>query len=425
MKKEQTKTAKEKRFRLMIPALIFPFLTLGFWALGGGKANTDNKVELIAGFNSELPDANLTEQELDKLRQYEQAAKDSLRRRDAAKNDPYFGYEGKASFNDDAMTFDEFNYGRRSQADQQEEMVYDKLNKLNAVMEQNSRQDQYSSQQSARYVDMEQQSLKDDIARLEHMMLMKQNSSATSDPEMDQISNVLESVLDIQHPERVQERLRQTSSENKGQVYAVSTKQAESLVSLLDNRSVLDYAEDFNTHPQRRENTFYGIDVNTTLQNESEAVAIEAVVHEAQTIVSGSTVKFRLLQDVYINGERIPKDHFIYGLASLNGERLEVEIENIRYGSHLMAVKLTVHDLDGMPGIQVPGAISRDVAKQGGERAIQGVNVGMYNLSLGAQAASAGLEIGKNLLSRKLKLIKIEVKAGYKVYLKDNKRRDY
>jgi hypothetical protein len=42
--------------------------------------------------------------------------------------------------------------------------------------------------------------------------------------------------------------------------------------------------------------------------------------------------------------------------------------------------------------------------------------------SVGAQAMSAGIEATKTLLSRKVKLIKVMVKAGYKIYLKDDNR---
>src|SRR5690606_24886451 len=141
--------------------------------------------------------------------------------------------------------------------------------------------------------------------------------------------------------------------------------------------------------------------------------AIGAVIHGTQTLVSGATVKLRLTEDVYINGQAIPKDHFVYGTATLSGERLGIEISHIRQGNALYPVKLSVYDLDGLPGIHVPGAITRDVAKQSGDQALQGLGIGSYNPSIGMQAASAGIELGRNLLSRKIKQVKVAVKAGY------------
>ncbi len=43
--------------------------------------------------------------------------------------------------------------------------------------------------------------------------------------------------------------------------------------------------------------------------------------------------------------------------------------------------------------------------------------------NIGVQAAGAGLEAAKSLFSKKVKLIKVTVKAGYKVMLKDDKQK--
>jgi hypothetical protein len=96
----------------------------------------------------------------------------------------------------------------------------------------------------------------------------------------------------------------------------------------------------------------------------------------------------------------------------------------MRYQNNLFPVSLAVFDLDGIDGIHVPGAITRDAAKQSGDRAIQSIGMTTFDQSIGAQAASAGIELSRNLLSKKVKLIKVSVKAGYQVLLRDNKRDD-
>jgi uncharacterized protein YwlG (UPF0340 family) len=78
-----------------------------------------------------------------------------------------------------------------------------------------------------------------------------------------------------------------------------------------------------------------------------------------------------------------------------------------------------VYDQDGIEGIYIPGALSRDVGKQSSDRMIQSVNVPIIDQSVGAQAASAGIEVAKTFLGRKAKLIQVSVKAGYRVLLKD------
>src|SRR5690606_34461312 len=119
----------------------------------------------------------------------------------------------------------------------------------------------------------------------------------------------------------------------------------------------------------------------------------------------------------------IPKDHFVFGTATLTGDRLQVSIGSMRYGASLFPVSLAVHDMDGMSGIYIPGAITRDAVKQSGEQSLQGIGMLSLNPSLGAQAASAGIELGRNLLGRKIKLVKVQVKAGYRVLLLDEKQK--
>ncbi|MBL7852676.1 MAG: conjugative transposon protein TraM, partial [Cyclobacteriaceae bacterium] len=109
----------------------------------------------------------------------------------------------------------------------------------------------------------------------------------------------------------------------------------------------------------------------------------------------------------------------IYGVCAINGERLTVEVSSIRTGNSLLPVSLEVYDLDGLPGIYIPGAITRDAAKQASDDALQNVQLMSLDPSIAAQAAAAGVEAAKGLFSKKAKLIKVTVKAGYQVFLVD------
>lgn len=75
--------------------------------------------------------------------------------------------------------------------------------------------------------------------------------------------------------------------------------------------------------------------------------------------------------------------------------------------------------MDGQQGLYIPGAITRDVAKQSADQGIETMNLGTYDASLGAQAASAGIQAAKTLIGKKIKLVKVTVRAGYRVMLKD------
>lgn len=235
------------------------------------------------------------------------------------------------------------------------------------------------------------------------------NQPTGEDPEMKQLNGMLDKILDVQYPERVQERLKQTSEANRGQVFAVSSKTNENNITLLDT----DHVASSTT------NGFYSLTGTKAVADSPNA--IQAVIHETQTLVDGATVKLRLVNDVFINGIHIPKDNFLFGIASLKGERLNVKINSMRYNNSLFPVELSVYDMDGLDGIYIPGAITRDVAKQSADRSMQTLGLTTLDPSWQAQAAGAGIEAAKTLFSRKVKLVKVQVKAGYKVLLRNDR----
>jgi conjugative transposon TraM protein len=264
-----------------------------------------------------------------------------------------------------------------------------------------------------------------DVARLEKMMEVMSSGNA-NDPEMEQIGDVLDKILQIQHPERVSDKIREESLLHKQQVFEVQVVVEDNNISSMDSQPVITQQDTIQNQVYSvaaYSNSFYGLDGEESITPESSN-AIEAVIHETQTVVAGSTIRMRLLSDVYINGALVEKDQFIYGKCAINGDRLTVSINSVRDEKSLLPVALSVYDLDGMEGISIPGAITRDAAKQAGSQSIQDVELYSMNNSLGVQAATAGIEAAKGLFTKKVKLIKVTVKAGYNILLKDNNQKN-
>ena len=90
----------------------------------------------------------------------------------------------------------------------------------------------------------------------------------------------------------------------------------------------------------------------------------------------------------------------------------------MRVNHSLFPVKLQVYDMDGLEGIYIPGAITRDVAKESLNNATQMMELSSLDPSVKAQATTAGIDAVKTLLSKKTKLVRVTVKAGYKILLK-------
>lgn len=419
---------KQRKFFLFLPLICIPFLTLMFWLMGGGKTQTV-QAKADGGLNLSLPDAQNKESAFNKLDFYNQAEKDSLKLQELMKADPNYTATVDSDFTMNQSLFGMPSSGLNTSVysgngespGSQESRIYSRLNQLQTELNRNYTppQDNYYSAPYRNYGTPAVNTA--EVERLEQMM-ETMSEAPQEDKEVTQLSSMMDKILDIQHPDRVQQRLKEQSEQHYGQVYSFKSAPKSASITVLDNRPVKQYVEEYNTNGDKPLNSFHGLDDIAASNQDLNAIA--AVVHETQTLVSGATIKLRLSNDAFINGVLIPKGSFVYGQVSLRGERLEVDISGVHYKESLFPVKLSVYDLDGIAGIRIPGAITRDVIKQNSDQTIQSMSLGSFDQSLGAQAASAGIELGKNLLSKKVKQVKVEVKAGYRILLKDNKRKD-
>lgn len=435
MKPHSQKFLQQRRFYMVLPLLVTPFITMIFWALGGGQGTPVQAQEVKSGLNTELPGAHFDkEDELwDKFALYEQAKRDSLKYEEARRNDPYYvvaTLTGKSSPDTIPKEESKLNTSlgsknKYAQMDQNEAMINQKLEQLSRTLNQTDQPVKTVQKSSLTENDVTASGngMTEDVDRLEKMMQIMAGSD-TNDPEMQQIESMLDKILDVQHPERVREKIREQSAQQKQNVFPVEAAIISDNISLVEGiapqvlMTNVDSTSDAIYTPQVISNGFYGLDDDLQSGNENSN-AIQAVIHDTQTVVAGSTVKLRLLTDVYINGQLVGKDQFVFGTCAISGERLTISINSIRDEHSLLPVSLAVFDLDGMEGIYIPGAITRDAAKQASSQSIQDVQLYSMDNSLGVQAATAGIEAAKGLFSRKAKLIKVTVKAGYQVLLKD------
>src|SRR5690606_5610335 len=133
---------KKRRFFMVLPVLVLPFLTMIFWALGGGQGvPAQAKASDVAGLNLTLPDAHFDEKEIwDKLSLYEIAQRDSAKYEEARESDPYFdliAFQSQQELQPSEDTtkkgsqlIDSFKQKDRLSADPNEERVTKKLQEL-------------------------------------------------------------------------------------------------------------------------------------------------------------------------------------------------------------------------------------------------------------------------------------------------------
>lgn len=156
--------------------------------------------------------------------------------------------------------------------------------------------------------------------------------------------------------------------------------------------------------------------------SQTERNTISACVYNNQTVMDGQTVRFRLLEPMLVSGREIPRNALVVGTAKLQGERLSIVISSLEYRGSIIPVELSVYDTDGQAGIFIPGSMERSAAKE--IVAGMGTSVGSsVNISTDAKAQLAS-DLGKGLIqgtsqyfAKKMRTVKVHLKAGYKVLL--------
>ena len=182
----------------------------------------------------------------------------------------------------------------------------------------------------------------------------------------------------------------------------------------------------FRSEYVKERNYMFHTAIGTTPLTEKNTIS--ACVHTRQTVTDGQTVRFRLLEPMQVSGKEIPRNTSVVGVAKIQGERLNVLISSLEYHGNIIPVELAVYDTDGQAGIFIPGSMERSAAKE--IVAGMGTSAGSsmnFSTDAGAQLAA---DLGKGLIqgtsqyfAKKMRTIKVHLKAGYKVllYQPDNK----
>ena len=153
---------------------------------------------------------------------------------------------------------------------------------------------------------------------------------------------------------------------------------------------------------------------------------IKACVHGDQTIISGQSVRLRLLEAMRVGKYVLPRNTLITGEGSIKGEGLDIEILQVEHNGTIIPVELTVHDNDGQAGIFIPGSMEASAAKEMAANLGQnlGTSISITNQSAGDQLLS---EVGRGAIqgvsqyiSKKMREEKVHLKSGYTLMLYQN-----
>ncbi|TSJ40941.1 conjugative transposon protein TraM [Mucilaginibacter corticis] len=150
---------------------------------------------------------------------------------------------------------------------------------------------------------------------------------------------------------------------------------------------------------------------------------IKVVIDENLTGYAGSRIRLRLLDDINAGGCLITKGTYLYALISgFSGQRVNLAVRSILYGSKILPVKLEVYDLDGLAGLYVPGSSFRDFTKDLGTNTINGVSLD-GNSSLVMSTIGKMFESTSSAISGLIRKDKAKIKYNSYLYLIDTENK--
>jgi len=176
----------------------------------------------------------------------------------------------------------------------------------------------------------------------------------------------------------------------------------------------------FVTAYSQSRNTGFYTAVGSNISQEKNTIA--ACVHGDQTLSDGQTVRLRILEPMNVKGTVVPRNSIITGASKIQGERLNISITSLEYAGTITTVELSVFDNDGQEGIFIPNSMESNAIKE--VVANMGSSLGSsINISTNAGAQLAS-DLGKGAIqgtsqyiAKKMRTVKIHLKAGYKVML--------
>lgn len=162
----------------------------------------------------------------------------------------------------------------------------------------------------------------------------------------------------------------------------------------------------------------------TAAGNESimDKNSIKASVYQTITLSNGKELQLRLQEPMIAGTMLIPANTVLTGSAKIGGERLHITITSIQYADNVIPVEMEVYDMDGMQGIFVPNSDEINAAKE--IAANMGTSMGSSititddaGSQLAADLGRSSIQGVSQFFSKKMREVKVTLKAGYKVLL--------
>lgn len=101
--------------------------------------------------------------------------------------------------------------------------------------------------------------------------------------------------------------------------------------------------------PEREEDGFITITVGTSQATDKGVFKVSTTTE--QKIKSGDKVQLRLLKDAYLQDEKIDRNTYIYAIAKIEDNRLQLIVSSVSKNTKAIPCSLAAYDTDGYKGL--------------------------------------------------------------------------
>ena len=407
-KRELTPQQVQQRRKM----IVFPLMFLAFagcmYLIFAPSGKEDVNVESVGGFNADIPLPAEDGIIADKQKAYEQAMI-SRKQQDKIQSLQDFGFtrdneteEPQAEID---LMLEEDAQPRRGGGTSSSANAYRDINR------------QLSTFYETPPVDEEKEDLKRQVAELTDRLQQQQNATPTTDDQMALLEKSYELAARYMNDGGQVAQVPVTGNiERKPDAVAVQALRETTVSGLQQPMSDADF---IRAYSQPR-NYGFNTAVGTGYAMGKNTVA--ACIHQDQTLTDGQAVKLRLLEPMQAGNIVVPKNTLVAGTAKVQGERLDILVSSIEYAGNIIPVELAVFGTDGQKGLSVPSSMEQEAFNEAMANIGSGLGTSIsFAQSAGQQVAmdvTRGLLQGTSgYLAKKLRTVKVKLKAGYKVML--------
>ncbi|WP_245802891.1 conjugative transposon protein TraM [Cyclobacterium lianum] len=164
-----------------------------------------------------------------------------------------------------------------------------------------------------------------------------------------------------------------------------------------------------------------------TVKKTSQSSFIQAIVdQEIRNGTLGERIRIRLLNDIQVGAEVLPKGTYLYAwISGYESQRVKLTISSVMVGDKILPIALTIYDQDGMEGLYVPASSFREFSKDLGGNVTGGLNLQMQQdpSSMNQMYLSALQRVftsSSQAVSKRIRQNKANLKYGTLIYLIDS-----